>query len=76
MQVGTRVVMKKHLKRVGLVIGDAGEVFFVDRMGRVNVKFDKAFGGTKSESGGAPIGTGYLFDPKGEYPPEEYLDEE
>lgn len=69
MIVGDRVTMKQPLQRVGILAGAEGEIVCIDRKGRVMVKFDKPFG----FQGNPNLGNGYLFDPNGQYKPEDYI---
>lgn len=67
---GNTVVMKKSIDRLGIRKGARGAVRTIDRKGRVMITFEKDFG----VEFGKPLGKGFLFDPNGEYTPEEYLE--
>lgn len=69
MEKGNTIVMGKPLLRMGILEGAKGIVRDVDKWGKVAVKFDEPF----SISTDKTLGQGFVFDPEGEYPPEEYL---
>ncbi len=72
MEKGNAVVMKKPLGRLGILEGATGAVCDVDQWGKVAVQFNEPFSIVK----GKTLGQGFVFDPEGEYPPEEYLNVE
>lgn len=70
MNTGEKVKMKKALGRLGIRKGATVVVRSVDRWGRVMITFDEFFGVEVDKE----LGNGYLFDPNGEYKPDEYLE--